>query len=182
MLIFDGLSGSGLSFTHRRCFSNPCRNEQRWKAGWVRSAARIMCSRGEGDMTGTDLWLQRHKTPTTFLFRCSQEPHNWRGLHWANLSFFLLCVRSLSLLHEQKSRPWNLIFIQLLWSFITLGHKYLTSFLFFFFLILLTLPFPMSRHLSQSGDTGSTVYCNVSIFRSVMLLQLFFSPSLITYR
>lgn len=60
-----------------------------------------------------------------------------------------------------KSRPWNLIHIQLLRSFIILHSLPL---------FLLTLPFPMSRRSSQPGDTGNAIYCNTSILSVLSLL------------
>lgn len=156
-LDFQGVCG--------RYFSNSTRMSGRELCWVCADTSKNNVEQSGNQMIGTNVsglpFEGKTKLPLNSYFdaakgHISNVPMYCKFLYWTRERRSLLC--------EQK--PWNLIHIHLLWSFITLRLTNCTAFPFF----LLTLPFPMSRHLSQPGDTGNAFYCNTSILSVLSLL------------
>ncbi len=78
----------------------------------------------------------------------------FKSLYWTRERRSLLCE------HNPDLEIWS--------TYSCCDHlSYCTPFPLFF---LLTVPFPMSRRLSHSGDTGNAIYCNTSILSVLSLL------------
>lgn len=102
------------------------------------------------------------EAPAKFLFWCSEGTyfkwlHSSRGSLGKQEGFTAMWAKIQTLKFDLHS------VVTIIYHSTRILHS-LTAF------FLLTLPFPMSRHLSQPGDTGNAVYCNTSILSVLSLL------------
>lgn len=139
-------------WTSKACVSVIFQTVQEWVAmsgaECVHTPAGMMWSRAE------TRWLAPvYQNLILMQQRATFQMLPCKFLYWTRERRSLLCEQNL----------WNLIHIQLLRSFITPRLTDCAAFPFF----LLTLPFPMSRHLSQPGDPGNAFYCNTSILSAL---------------
>lgn len=104
------------------------------------------------------LW-ERQKAPTKFLFLC----HISNG---SNVSFSIRQGRGVQCYVSKKFQ--TLKFDP--HTVVTIIYHSMPHILHSLALFMLTPPFPMSRHLSQPGDTGNAFYCNTSILSVLALL------------